>query len=82
MEKVIFTVWNKMGDHPNVQPIEVGEFEYQEAKNAGAGALHKWTIVYPGMILVDINGITIGAISTEMYAAIKEHSESVNVQWY
>lgn len=82
MDNVTFTVWNAMGDHPMVTPIENQEFEYQEAAAVGAGVLHRWTIVYPGAVVVDINGVTIGVISPDMYAQIQANKPDIPVVEY
>lgn len=59
------TQWNKFGDHELVKEITNHEFEYQEAKHEGAGAINNWTIIYPGQYIVEINHEFIGVISKE-----------------
>jgi hypothetical protein len=59
------TQWNKFGDHELVKEITNQEFEYQEAKEEGAGVINKWTIIYPGQYIVEINNEFIGVISKE-----------------
>jgi len=49
------TQWFALGDHPLVTDETSHEFEFQEAKNEGAGFINKWTIVYPGMYILEIN---------------------------
>ena len=62
---VKLTQWNKFGDHDLVKEITNKEFEYEEAKNEGAGAINQWFIIYPGQYIVEINGEFISVISTE-----------------
>ena len=59
------TQWNKLGDHDLVKEITTKEFEYEEAKNEGAGAINQWFIIYPGQYIVEINNEFISVISTE-----------------
>lgn len=62
---VKLTQWNAFGDHDLVKEITNHEFEYQEAKSEGAGAINNWTIIYPGQYIVEINNVYIGTISSE-----------------
>lgn len=69
--KVQLTQWNKLGDHPLVKEITNKEFEYQEAKQEGAGAINDWQIVYPTQFIVEINGEYIAVINKEKAEKIK-----------
>lgn len=59
------TQWNKFGDHALVQEITNKEFEYEEAKSEGAGAINHWFLVYPGQYIVEINNEFISVITEE-----------------
>lgn len=55
--------WNKFGDYPLVTKEHCSEFEYTEAAYDGAGFINKFTIVYPGSYIVEINGVYVSVIS-------------------
>ena len=63
--KVKLTEWNKLGDHPLVKEITNREFEYEEARQEGAGVINNWQLVYPSQFIVEINGEYIGVINKE-----------------
>jgi len=70
--EITITQWNKMGDHPLVTNDTVEEFEYQEAKYNNAGFIDKWTIVYPGFYVLEVNGKFLSVIGPKKYKEIFE----------
>lgn len=62
---VKLTQWNNFGDHDLVKVITNREYEYDEAKQNGAGIINNWYIIYPGQYIVEINEEFIAVIDEE-----------------